>query len=207
MLIYLDDISEDIALDELNESHELPLAEITTDQKRLFCDRTVILGRSHDKTSALFSRFSSRYNHPGIIYFDAHADCLSSDDIVPRIGSSNIIMAGLRSIRPRELAFLRKNKIRIFSMKQISEEGIRETADTIMAISRSFDALYISIDLDVLDPAFYPVKSPEPGGLSTRDLIYFIQRLKHLRNLRAMDTMEINPPDMKTVKKLISEFY
>ena len=61
-----------------------------------------------------------------------------------------------------------------------------------MSIAKEWDAMYISIDIDVLDPAFAPGTGYcEPGGLSTRELLYMIQRLKWLKNYEIADIVEI----------------
>ena len=75
--------------------------------------------------------------------------------------------------------------------------------------------IYLSIDIDVLDPRFAPgVGYIEPGGMSSRQLLYFIQRLNLLKTLRVIDIVEINSEkdkkhDNMTVKigaKLLAEF-
>ena len=54
--------------------------------------------------------------------------------------------------------------------------------------------LYVSVDIDVIDPAFAPATGyPEPGGLSSREFIYLIQRINKMKNLRGIDIVEINP--------------
>ncbi len=73
-----------------------------------------------------------------------------------------------------------------------------------MSVAKSFKDLYVSIDIDVLDPAFAPGTGyMEPGGLSTRELLFFLHRLKKLQNLRAYDLVEINPS--KDVNELTSK--
>ena len=63
-----------------------------------------------------------------------------------------------------------------------------------MSVAKDFESLYISIDVDVLDPAFAPGTGYiEPGGLTTRELLFFLHRLKKLKNLKAYDLVEINP--------------
>jgi arginase family enzyme len=53
--------------------------------------------------------------------------------------------------------------------------------------------LYVSIDIDVIDPAFAPSTGyPEVGGLTSRQFIYLIQRINKIKNLRAIDLVEIN---------------
>ena len=64
------------------------------------------------------------------------------------------------------------------------EEKIGEICDSIMYVAKNFGALYISVDIDVLDPAFAPGTGyKEAGGMSTRELLYFLQRLRKLKNL------------------------
>jgi len=97
-------------------------------------------------------------------------------------------------------------------MKEIAIEGKREVCESIMSVAREWDGSYLSIDIDALDPAYAPgTGHSEPGGLTTRQLIYFIQRLKILKNLNAADIVEVNPKkdvnDMtsKVAAKLIAE--
>jgi len=63
-----------------------------------------------------------------------------------------------------------------------------------MERARNSSGFYISIDIDSVDPAFAPGTGYiEPGGLSSRELIYFIKRLSLLNNFRGGDIVEINP--------------
>jgi len=71
---------------------------------------------------------------------------------------------------------------------------------------------YVSIDIDVIDPAFAPATGYcEPGGLTSRQFLYIIQRINKIKNLKAVDIVEINPDKdggEKTVKlgaKILSE--
>ena len=78
-------------------------------------------------------------------------------------------------------------------MRKLAEYGKEDLIETIMETARKFDALYISIDLDVLDPAFAPAVSyKEPGGLNSRELLFFLHKLKLLKNLRVIDIMEFD---------------
>ena len=79
--------------------------------------------------------------------------------------------------------------------KEFLKNGPEASAETVLnALPTNLDAIYLSIDLDVLDPAFAPaVGNPQPGGLSTRDLMTFIQKLKGL-NITAFDITELYPP-------------
>lgn len=53
--------------------------------------------------------------------------------------------------------------------------------------------LYVSVDIDIIDPVFAPATGyPEIGGLSSRQFLYLIQRIKKIKTLRAVDIVEIN---------------
>jgi len=81
-----------------------------------------------------------------------------------------------------------------------------------METARGWGAFYLSIDIDVIDPAFAPGTGfREPGGLTSREMIYFIQRLKRLKNLKMTDITEVNPSKdsadltVKLAAKLVKE--
>lgn len=63
-----------------------------------------------------------------------------------------------------------------------------------MERARDSKGFYVSLDIDCVDPGFAPgVNNLEPGGLSSRELIYFIKRLSILDNFRGGEIVEINP--------------
>ncbi len=168
--------------------------------------RPLFLGGDHSVTFPIVKAFSVLYgSNPGIVIFDAHPDAendftathedllcaLVNQDVIKK---ENIILIGIRNWDKNEIDFIKKNKIKYFSMKEIVSEGIHEVSESLMSVARGFSDLYVSIDIDVLDPAFAPGTGyREPGGLSTRELLFFLHRLKKLQNLRAFDLVEINP--------------
>jgi len=148
----------------------------------------------------------------GVIIFDAHVGALPLDlshdsflkhliDIIP---PERIILVGLRDLTLEEHFFLRENKIRFFSMQSMTMESISSSCDGLMESAKDWPACYVSISLDVLDPAFAKVKKPSPGGLTTRELIYFIQRLRLLRNFLAADVTDFEK-SLPLASKLLSE--
>lgn len=187
-------------------------------------EQNLFLGGDHSITYPIVKAFAQTYPNPGIIIFDAHPDCQSGfsppnhEDLLLAlinnniIKKENIILIGLRNSSPQEHQFLRQHQLKTFPMKEIALEGIYETSESVMSIAKNFGSLYLSIDIDVLDPAFAPgTGSPEPGGLTTRELLFFLHRLKKLRNFRAADLTEINPEkDQNTAllgAKLITELF
>jgi agmatinase len=106
--------------------------------------------------------------------------------------TENILLVGARNSDPKEISFLSKHKIKVISMNQLLE-NLEDICDTIMEFSNNKE-LYISIDIDVIDPAFAPATGyPESGGLTSRQFLYLIQRMNKIKNLRALDIVEINP--------------
>jgi agmatinase len=179
-------------------------------------DKPIFIGGDHSITYPLVEGFSKVHDNPGLIVFDAHPDCESDflpathEDIIRGlvknniIKKENVILVGLRNWHKEERAFIKENKIKYFDMKEISMEGVKEVSDSVMSVAKEFGSLYVSIDIDVLDPAFAPGTGyPEPGGLTTRELLFFIHRLKNLQNLKAMDIVEINPS--KDINELTSK--
>jgi agmatinase len=167
--------------------------------------RPLFLGGDHSVTFPIVKAFSSVYpENPGVIIFDAHPDAendfVTHEDLLCAlvnqnvIKKENIILVGTRNWDKNEIDFIQKNKIKYFPMKEIMKDGIHEVSESIMSIAKKFSALYVSIDIDVLDPAFAPGTGyMEPGGLSTRELLFFLHRLKRMNNLKAYDVVEINP--------------
>lgn len=169
-------------------------------------EQLLILGGDHSITYACFKAFSENFNNAGIVIFDAHPDCMNNfkppthEDFLRvlveenKLKKENIILVGLRNWHKEEYKFLRENKIKFFNMKEIANENIHEISESIMTVAKNFKALYISIDIDVIDPAFAPATGClEPGGLTSRELLFFLKRLKLLKNLKAIDLVEINP--------------
>jgi len=168
--------------------------------------RPLFLGGDHSITFPIVKAFSSVYgSNSGVIIFDAHPDAendfvATHEDLLCAlvnqnvIKKENIILVGTRNWDKKEVEFIKVNKIKYFSMKEIANEGMHEVSESLMSVAKNVSDLYVSIDIDVLDPAFAPGTGyMEPGGLSSRELLFFLHRLKRLQNLRAFDLVEINP--------------
>ena len=187
--------------------------------------KTVFLGGDHSVSYSLTRAFmdfcQNSEREPCLIVFDAHADCMEPmkeptheewlrkliEDGFP---AENILLVGARNVWKTEMKFLKEKKITRININSIVED-IDNIADTILEFANKKE-LYVSIDIDVIDPAFAPgVYYKEPGGLTSRQFIYLIQRINKMKNLRAVDIVEINPEKDKeglTVKlaaKVLSE--
>ena len=168
--------------------------ELVAKQRQLF-----ILGGEHSITYGTFTSFPK---DTGYVVFDAHYDLrdefadikLSHASYLRRIveerGSENILHVGARAFVKEELEFLNENKIKTISDKQIREgKGPQLLKDHVS----TFDTIYSSFDLDVLDPAFAPgVGNPEAVGITSRELFDLINSLKDTKVV-GVDIVELNP--------------
>ncbi len=212
-----------------NEEEKYPSFEIKElkvnsfkDIEEVYQDNSIFIGGDHSISYALFKSFSREYNNNALIIFDAHPDVAESNKInnyswikflidENYINPENIMIIGLRAAALQELNYLKSKKIKYIPMKNIFN-NVEDICDVIMEFARKFDKIYLSLDIDVVDPAFAPgTNYLEPGGLTSRELIYFIQRLKILKNLTAVDIVEVNPENdvnnitSKLAAKLIFE--
>ena len=168
--------------------------EILGKNRQLF-----ILGGEHLIT---FGTYMSFPKETGYVVFDAHYDLrdqyadikLSHASYLRRIveerGADNILHVGARAFVQEELAFLKENKIKTISDKEIRQgKGPQILKDHIS----TFDNLYASFDLDVLDPAFAPgVGNPEAVGITSRELFDMIYSFEN-KKVTGVDIVELNP--------------
>lgn len=159
----------------------------------------IILGGEHLITLGTYMSFPKE---TGYLVFDAHYDLrneyadtkLSHASYLRRIvekrGAENIVHIGARAFVKEELTFLTENKIKTISDKDIREgNGPRLIKDAIS----TFDKIYTSFDLDVLDPAFAPgVGNPESVGITSRELFDMIHSLGD-KQVIGVDIVELNP--------------
>ena len=159
----------------------------------------IILGGEHLITLGTYPSFPKE---TGYIVFDAHYDLRDEyadiklshaaylRRIVEKQGSDKIIHVGARAYVKEELVFKEENKI-----KTISDWDIRHgnAAKLIKDAASVFDKLYVSIDLDVLDPAFAPgVGNPEAVGITSRELYEMVCSLEG-QKIIAADIVELCP--------------
>ena len=171
---------------------------ITTELKKQ-SKQIIILGGEHLITLGSFTCFPK---DTGYVVFDAHYDLRDQyadiklshaaylRRLVEKLGSENIVHVGARAFVKEELAFLKEHNITTVSDKEIRNGN---GAKLLKDITSTFDSLYVSIDLDVLDPAFAPgVGNPEAVGISSRELYDLITTLQN-KKIVAADIVELNP--------------
>lgn len=182
--------------------------------------RVIFLGGDHSVSYSLCKGFmdyclsEEEVKESCLIVFDAHADCLKQKSDFPDnrewlrsliekgFNPKNILLVGFRDIEKEELIYLKEKNIRFLQMNNLRD--LEESCDLIMEFSQGKE-LYVSVDFDVVDPVFAPgVNDKSVGGFTSRDLIYLMQRINKMKNLRAIDFVEIDvfkdAKDYKTVK-------
>jgi agmatinase len=160
---------------------------------------TCILGGEHTITLASYSPIMSDVP---LLVFDAHLDLrdgyagsrLSHASYLRRLsdeGLSNAIHVGCRAACKEEWEALRASKI-----KALTEKTLRRTPNPSKLLEdtlSSYDETYVSIDLDVLDPAYAPgVGNPEASGMTSRQLLELLYTLRDKR-IRSFDIVELAP--------------
>jgi len=177
----------------------LQMVENITSELKEQNKQLIILGGEHLVTLGSFTCFPK---DTGYVVFDAHYDLrdqyadikLSHAAYLRRIiekrGSENIVHVGARAFVKEELVFLKEHNVATVSDKEIRDgNGPKLLKD----ITSTFDGIYLSIDLDVLDPAFAPgVGNPEAVGISSRELYDLVTTLQN-KKIVAADIVELNP--------------
>ena len=149
----------------------------------------------------------------GLVHFDAHADTgtdhygelhghgtpmrrLIESGAVP---GNRFVQIGLRGYWPSPdvVAWMVEQEMRTFLMSEIVERGLRPVVDDAVQACTGADSegIFISVDVDVVDPAFAPgTGTPEPGGITSRELLDTVRRLAKELPVLGVDIVEVSPP-------------
>ncbi len=178
----------------LNVNDPLASIEAHVDSRLDQNKKVICIGGDHAVTFPVVKAHAKHYDRLNILHFDAHPDLYEIYDKNPyshacpfaRIMENNLadklVQVGLRTINDHQKDQALRYDIVQFEMKDW-KPGIKIHMD---------GPVYISLDMDVLDPAFAPgVSHHEPGGLSTRHVLGIIQRLKN--PVVGADIVEYNP--------------
>jgi arginase len=113
----------------------------------------------------------------------------------PKLSPQHVAIVGARSIDDEERRLLRDAGVAVYSMEAIDRLGIAEVMSrAIEVVSRGTDGIYLSFDLDALDPRLAPgVGTPIPGGLTYREAHLAVELLAETEMLIGMDVVEVNP--------------
>jgi arginase family enzyme len=167
-------------------------------------DKIIFLGGDHSITLPLTKAFlfhcKLETKSPCLIIFDACADCIDGKDkskswlkelILFGFPPENILLVGTRNFSKNEKDFLKSQRVKMISINSFLED-IENACDSVMEFS-SGKLLYVSFDFKSLDPIFMPCATELfPGGFSSRQIIYLMHRIKKIKNLKAVDLVELD---------------
>ena len=154
----------------------------------------ISLGGDHSITYPIVRAFARKYKDLSILHFDAHPDIYDSYQgnrnshaspfarIMEEKLVKRLVQVGIRTFNAHQREQVKKFGVEAIEMRQLRAD-----------LELVFDSpVYISFDIDALDPAFAPgVSHREPGGMSTRQAIDLIQRMKG--KVVGADIVEFNP--------------
>jgi arginase len=154
----------------------------------------ISLGGDHSVTYPTLRAFHSRFPDLTLLHFDAHPDLYDQLDgnrlshacpfarIMEESLARRLVQVGIRTLNSHQLGQAKKFGVEIISMRNLGKLGALKIEGPV----------FISLDLDVLDPAFAPgISHYEPGGMSVREVLTCIQGLR--ARIVGADIVEYNP--------------
>jgi arginase len=182
----------------------------------------LVLGGDHSLSIGSV-RGAARNRKIGVIWIDAHPDFNTAettpsgnihgmslallagmgdrrlvqlwDETIPVIDPTKIAIIGARDVDGGEKANLQKAGAMVMGMEQIDRYGMVTAIEkAIERVSRDVDGIYLSLDLDALDPQHAPgVGTPVPAGLTQRETHLACEMISETNLLIGMDLVEVNP--------------
>ncbi len=175
-----------------------PLIEARVDALMRDGGMPLLIGGDHSITWPIVRAVRRHLPRLTILHLDAHPDLYDALDgdrgshgspfarIMEEGLANHLVQCGIRTINRHQ-----RDQGRRFGAEIVT---MRSGVELMITAARRLDGpVYLSLDLDVLDPAFAPgISHPEPGGLSTREVIRILQAIPRGR-LVAADIVELNP--------------
>ncbi len=161
--------------------------------------RMVMLGGEHTISIGAVRAFKEKYPSLSVLQLDAHADLRDSYQenkfshacVMRRIAEfCPFVGVGVRNLSAEENAFVQENKIDLFFSHEMRDN--RRWKEQV--IEKLGSEVYLTLDLDVLDPSIMPaVGTPEPGGLLWYETLGFLKELTEKKNVVGCDVVELCP--------------
>lgn len=189
---------------ELRDRGDLPLREEPADDARISDaiaqalaagEAPLLLGGDHSVTAPAVRAVARAHRSLSILHFDAHPDLYELFEGNPRSHASpfarileaglarRLVQVGIRTANAHQRAQIERFGVEVVPMRGFRPERV----------PRLEGPVYVSVDLDGLDPAFAPgVSHPEPGGLAVRDVLDVLHALEDVEVVGA-DVVELNP--------------
>jgi agmatinase len=169
--------------------------------------RAVFIGGEHTISLGVVKGLIKALTTSNVCYlcFDSHSDfryeylgskyshaCVTRR-IYEILGNRRITLVGIRAVSHEEYRDLKNSNIRYFTSNQVKTLGVREISRNISKALEDCSKIHLSIDLDVLDPAYAPgVTTPEPEGITPTELLDILQLIIDDR-FTSLDVVELTP--------------
>jgi arginase len=113
----------------------------------------------------------------------------------PKVEPQNIVLVGVRDLDLQERRLVKKSGVRVFTMRDIDERGMREVmADALKYATDDTDGIAVSLDMDFVDPSDAPgVGTPVRGGVTYREAHLAMEMIADSDAMASMEVVEINP--------------
>ncbi|MBT0158942.1 agmatinase [Candidatus Bathyarchaeota archaeon A05DMB-2] len=203
---------EDLPLHDAGDLHVSTSPRKTVDMLKLVVadvlaagKMPVAIGGEHTITLGMLKGLGDKARETAVVSFDAHLDLrreyqgltLSHTTFMRVINEevkpAKIMEVGTRAVCREELDYAKKTGITFFTSQQVSNEGAEQVAQKLKEKLEPYENVYLSVDMDVLDPAFAPaVQNPEADGIDTHILIDVVCALCDNRVV-GFDVLEIAP--------------
>lgn len=169
-----------------------------------------MIGGDHSTTIPIHRGIDKAINESfGIIHMDAHFDLCDDQDgdklshgsterraieLNNVDGIDNIFFIGIRSIEREEVDFYNNNNVNVLTAKDVNNIGTDKTIDLVVEKMSKFNKVYLTLDIDCLDPAYAAgTGTPQFGGLYSRELLNILEGLFTKLPIMGMDIVEVAP--------------
>jgi len=160
----------------------------------------ISIGGDHSISRQIINALAKRHEKISLVYFDAHPDFVSSttnyygsvvNDVLSNIEIASSVQIGIRTPEQEELENIKKFNLEVITPFDIQKHGIKLVTNSVL--HRLGDKVYVSFDMDCIDPAYAPgVSVPVPMGLNSTDAIYLLKEIVK-KGIIGMDIMEVCP--------------
>jgi agmatinase len=210
------DVETDLNWERFFSATETAAAQIIRGRHQL----AFFLGGDHSVGIPLFKAFAQNFSGPvGYIQFDSHPDLADNFEghpwshantarrnlEQPNLSTDHLAFVGLRSFLTEELDYYAAHpEIGWHTARSVYRRGIEAVARDVIAQMQGVEAVYMSLDIDGIDPSCTPgTGTPEHGGPTARECLEFLRLIFAGLPVKAMDIVEVSPPlDISDVTSL-----
>ena len=172
--------------------------------------------------SGLAAHLRRRGETPGLLWIDAHGDMNTPrttpsgnvhgmplaavlghgpreltriGGFAPKVRASRTVLLGIRDVDPEERRFIARSGVRVFTMTEIDEKGMRRVMEEALPIlTASTAGFHVSLDMDGIDPNYAPgVGTAVQGGLTYREAHLLAEMCARSGKVLSAEVMEVNP--------------